>query len=268
MNVIDFFGKEFLEEVTIEDIQLLVDNRVSESLYLDYKREMWGEYESSNKELSRDVSSFANAHGGFIILGIEEDNDGNPKKMTGVENVDRNILRIRQVCNAGIQPVITGLKIHDVRMDKNKSIIIVYIPDSFGKPHMVLHDYRCYMRYERGKNPMNIYQIEELFRSREKHSEKIREFLEKRNSELQSLVKNNCAMCFAVVPHYLEKERFDIFNTETEKAIEFFISKGVARSRFVPTFDGFIVREGNEETGYRQLIIQSTGYIELFIYIP
>jgi hypothetical protein len=49
MNVIDFFGKEFLEEVTIEDIQLLVDNRVSESLYLDYKREMWGEYESSNK---------------------------------------------------------------------------------------------------------------------------------------------------------------------------------------------------------------------------
>ncbi|MGM0607072.1 MAG: AlbA family DNA-binding domain-containing protein [Candidatus Muiribacteriota bacterium] len=268
MNISDFFGKDNIENILIDDIQTLIDNNVPENLYLDYKKEMWGQFESSNKEISRDISSFANAHGGFIILGIEEDNDGNPERMTGVEDVDKNILRIRQVCHSGIQPVITGMKIHAVRINENKSIILIYIPDSLGKPHMVLQDYRCYMRYERGKNPINIYQIEELIKSRAKNTQKVKEFLEKRNSELQKYVKNNSAMCFSVLPHVLEKERFDIFSSQTEKAIEVFISKGIVRGKFLPTFDGFTAFEGNQNTIYRQIVIQSTGYIELFLYIP
>jgi predicted HTH transcriptional regulator len=229
---------------------------------------MWGSLESSNKELTKDVTSFANAHGGFILIGIEEDNDGNPKQIIGVEDVDKNILRIRQVCHANIQPLISGMKIHPVRIDDKKCIIIIYIPDSFEKPHMVLQDYRCYIRYERGKNPMTIHQIEDAIKGREKNSEKIREFLSKRNKELQKLVKNNSAINFSIVPNFLEKERFDIFSSKTEKAVDYFIRKNLIKSRFIPTFDGFIASDGSDETEYRQLLIQSTGYIEYFIYIP
>lgn len=268
MNIYEFFGKEYLEELSMQDIENMVENKVSESLYLDYKREMWGSYESANKEITKDITSFANAHGGFIIIGIEEDNDGNPKTIMGVEDVDKNILRIRQVCHANIQPLISGMKIHPVRMDDKKSIIIVYIPDSFDKPHMVLQDYRCYIRYERGKNPMTIHQIEEAIKSREKNTEKVRGFLQKRNKELQKLVKNNSAINFSIVPHFLEKERFDIFSTKTERAVELFTRKNLIKTRFVPTFDGFIASDNSDENEYRQLLIQSTGYMEYFIYIP
>ncbi|MFW5781899.1 MAG: hypothetical protein ACOCWO_01250, partial [Candidatus Muiribacteriaceae bacterium] len=144
----------------------------------------------------------------------------------------------------------------------------IYIPDSFDKPHMVLTDYRCYMRYERGKNPMAINQIEDAIRSREKNSEKIREYLDKRHRELQKLVKNNSAINFSIVPHFLEKERFDIFSPKTEKAVDLFMRNNIVKGRFLPTFDGFISSDRGDDFEYRQLLIQSTGYLELFLFIP
>ena len=268
MTLYDFFGVEYIEELDLENIMSLVDNKVSESLHLDYKREPWGEHESSNREMARDVSSFANAHGGFIIVGIEEDNDGKPANIVGLDNEDKTILRIRQVCHAGIQPLITGLKIHPVRIDENSCLIVIYIPESFTKPHMVLNEYRCYMRYERGKNPMNIYQIEESIKSREKNREKVRTFLDKRNRELLKLVKNNSAMNISIVPHVLEKERFDIFSRHTEKTLENFVRKNIVRNRFIPTFDGFLSPGDTESHEYVQLLVRANGYIEYFQYLP
>ena len=51
-----------------QDLVKLKDDNIKESQTLDYKKER-----TSNKEIAKDVSSFANESGGVIIYGIEED---------------------------------------------------------------------------------------------------------------------------------------------------------------------------------------------------
>jgi len=53
---------------TLEDIQKLIENKIEESLTLEYKREL----SRNNKEIAKDISAFANTSGGVIIYGIEE----------------------------------------------------------------------------------------------------------------------------------------------------------------------------------------------------
>ena len=49
------------------------DNKIEESINLDYKRgESLVNSDKAKKELSKDVSSFANSDGGIIIYGVEE----------------------------------------------------------------------------------------------------------------------------------------------------------------------------------------------------
>ena len=68
----DFFVKE---EYTEKDIISLIKNKAEESINLDFKSsDSLGSEPSKKKELSKDVSSFANSDGGIIIYGIEENN--------------------------------------------------------------------------------------------------------------------------------------------------------------------------------------------------
>jgi len=54
-----------------EDLELLIQQQVQESLHLDYKRSA-SLSKSGQKEIPKDVSAFANSDGGMIIYGIEE----------------------------------------------------------------------------------------------------------------------------------------------------------------------------------------------------
>ena len=70
MTFIELILKTTPEELDVKHIQRLIDDRVEESLILEYK--------SIDKfddipGLSKHVSSFANSAGGLIILGVEED---------------------------------------------------------------------------------------------------------------------------------------------------------------------------------------------------
>ena len=69
-----FEGRE-LNEIKIEDIQFLIDNQMTEDISLEYKSQCWERNDEGTREMLRDISSMANAKGGYIILGIEEDNE-------------------------------------------------------------------------------------------------------------------------------------------------------------------------------------------------
>ena len=61
------------DEITKADIDALVANGVAEGRTLDYKRTLPGGKDDEKREFLADVSSFANAAGGDIIFGVEED---------------------------------------------------------------------------------------------------------------------------------------------------------------------------------------------------
>src|SRR5437868_6490761 len=90
-----------LEDITEADLQALTSIPVREGQLIDYKRDINLTIPKAKTELVRDVSSFANASGGDIVIGMTED-DGVPKELIGIKTTDFEALeqQILQVCRA------------------------------------------------------------------------------------------------------------------------------------------------------------------------
>lgn len=83
--MVSFFIKKF-EELDYSDIKSLVSEGVPESHSLDYK-------EDYTRKLPKVLTSFANATGGYILLGIKEERiddkkTGRPKEVLGIKRED------------------------------------------------------------------------------------------------------------------------------------------------------------------------------------
>ncbi|MDA7511146.1 ATP-binding protein [Verrucomicrobia bacterium] len=62
------------DEVTEEDLNSLVRDKVGESRTIEFKSQLPSSNDKDKKEFLADVSSLANAVGGDLIYGIEADN--------------------------------------------------------------------------------------------------------------------------------------------------------------------------------------------------
>jgi predicted HTH transcriptional regulator len=139
------------DQIDKADIQQLIDDEVQESKTIEYKREIVGNTDEQKKEFLADVSSFANASGGHLIIGIDEDK-GIPKQISGLEiaDIDKEISRLENMIRDGIEPRIPGLIIHSIRVN-SYFVIIIYIPQSFALPHIV--KFKSYNKfYSRNSN--------------------------------------------------------------------------------------------------------------------
>jgi hypothetical protein len=153
-----------------EDIQRLIDNQIQESTNLDYKRcgaLIEGEKHSKQKiinELSKDVSSFANAEGGTIIYGIIEEGSI-PKEID--EGFDPTRIKrefLENIIDASIKPKIDGLRIKQIELknrNPGKVIYVVYIPQSL-QGAIQAKDYRYYQRRNFKAEPMEDYQVRDV----------------------------------------------------------------------------------------------------------
>ena len=164
------------------DIEALISNEVRESRTIDYKKELPGKTDDDKKELLADISSFANAGGGDLVFGIEEE-EGIPKKAEGVGgDLDAEKLRIESLIRDGLQPRITGIGIKIVEGFSKGSVLIVRIPKSWNAPHMVVFkkSSRFFTRSNAGKYPMDVTEIRSAFLLSVELPEKIRRFRDER----------------------------------------------------------------------------------------
>ncbi len=154
-----------LENYTKEDIQYLIDFGVEESVHLDYKASgALAKTDSKKKEISKDVSAFANSDGGIIVYGVEE----RGHKAVGFSYIDGNEITkewLEQVINSTINQKIDGIEIFPIRNNDNisESIYIVRIPRSYRAPHMISIDKCYYKRYNFESVKMEEYEVRDLF---------------------------------------------------------------------------------------------------------
>lgn len=136
-------------------LQRLIEDQIEESSKLEYKRELPKDY----KELAKDISSFANASGGIIIYGIEEE-DHKPKKLYPLEAGLKE--KIENIIISYLSP---KLSVKIVPIDCTKptggQYYIIYILKSPESPHMIVgkKDYRYYKRCNFSSVPMEDYEI-------------------------------------------------------------------------------------------------------------
>ena len=179
-----------IEQITKDDLQALIDNEVTERKTIEYKQALPGNSEKEKKEFLADVSSFANASGGDLIYGINEDKKtGKPKSLDGldIENIDQEILRLDNIIRSGIQPRIPSVMISPpIPLENSKVALIIKIPKSWVSPHRVIlggHD-KFYSRSSNGKYPLDVGELWIAFNLSETVTERIRNFRQDRISKI------------------------------------------------------------------------------------
>ncbi len=167
-----------LDKLTFEDIKKLKDDKIPESKILDYKRE-----KIEKKDLLKHVCGFANANGGFLIFGIEEDDSKPPipKKLAGLNKKDFNIERIEQIINGNLDPRLT-IEISPPIYKKDKKgefFVVIRIPEGPDKPYMSTANDRFYIRRNYQTPRMSEIEISSMYRQRFSTPQSVREYLEK-----------------------------------------------------------------------------------------
>jgi hypothetical protein len=144
-----------------EDLELLIQQQVQESLHLDYKGST-SLSKSGQKEIPKDVSAFANSDGGVIIYGIEESGHLPVRVDGGVSNSVITREWIEQTILSNISPRIDGIQIQQIPIDPNMSAYCISIPKSDRAPHQDRTNKRYYKRYNFSSVPMEDYEISDI----------------------------------------------------------------------------------------------------------
>jgi hypothetical protein len=232
------------DEITKEDIDWLIENKIAESKTLEYKLKLPGHRDSDKKEFLADISSFANASGGDIIYGIKEavketveetpegtpeetpeensQKTGEPDSVVPLQDItaDEAKRRLEDLIRNGIEPrVRVQIKTIDGFGDDGKGfVLLVRIPKSFASPHMVTlkgHS-RFYARNSGDKSPLDVHEIRSAFLATESQAERIRNFLQDRLAAIMAdetpVPLSKDRLILHVIPLYpfLNRQRLDL----------------------------------------------------------
>lgn len=169
------------------ELQQLIGSQ--ESRTLDFKQTL-NLNETKNKEtleLLKDITSFANTVGGQIIYGIKEENLV-ATELVGIEltNPDETVQKIENKLKEMVQPRIPGIHILPVQLSNSNFAIVINIPKSWLGPHGFIFEkgWRFYLRSTTQSYPVTIDQLRDLFIQSDQLVHKIRNFRDKRISEI------------------------------------------------------------------------------------
>lgn len=172
------------------DIDSLVANTVVEGRTLDFKLLLPDGTDDKKKEFLADVSSFANAAGGDLIYGVDEERDakgqptGIPSAAPGlaIHNTDAELRRLEGIIRDGIEPRINGIHVKAIEGFAQGPAILIRIPKSWLSPHMVTYkgSSRFYSRTGTGKHPLDVTEIRSAFALSESLPKRLQAFRDDR----------------------------------------------------------------------------------------
>ena len=125
------------DPLTQDSANFLVNYKEEDTL-VDYKLT----FENSEKEwleLTKDISAFANTHGGFLLFGIKDES----KEIIGLSRETIEYLKdanlVLQKINRNLEPEVTEVRTKIFQIE-DKAILIIFIPQSNEKTHMISKD--------------------------------------------------------------------------------------------------------------------------------
>lgn len=167
-------------------IEFLLKYR-EEDLYIDHKEMIEKRYNKEWIELTKDIMAFANSHGGYLLFGIQD----STYNLIGLDEdsaaIVKNIDMVQQKINRYTEPEILNLRSKE-HIKEGKIFVVLFIPESLGKTHMVskdavvkypsgdkkiiLHKGTIYVRRSAGNHLCDSRDIDELLSKRIKHFKK------------------------------------------------------------------------------------------------
>ncbi len=179
-----------LDDVGLSDIEMLRENKALESRFIDFKAEAIGGADKDKREFLADVSSFANAAGGDLILGVKT-KDGAADEVCGINlaDPDKEKQRLINMVRDGLEPRLAVVDIAWLPMSGTTGVMAIRVPRSWSAPHRVTFqkDMHFYVRNSAGKHPMNVDELRRAFGLSASIADRMRAFREERLSAFGSL---------------------------------------------------------------------------------
>lgn len=128
-----FFGKPLSKLETL-DLQTLLDDGAQENVRLEFKRDM-----PSRNEMLKKLSSMANTYGGYVVIGAEEDGNGNLVGIPGVDRQPSLKQTIVQWSQSGLYPPVAPEVAGPIAApdDAQREVYVVYVAESLQAPHFI-----------------------------------------------------------------------------------------------------------------------------------
>jgi hypothetical protein len=197
-----------IETWTETDLLKLIEDKVPESRQLDYKSQLPAGMPKDRTKFLANVSAFANADGGLLVFGVEED-EGVPTALVGVpeDDAEKVKLALEHQIRDGLDPTILDVRVVPVRLTSGSHVFLIRVPRSLNAPHMVIFDghRQFYMRHSGGKQPMDVTELRQSFLQGEHRIQQIKSF----RAERLALIRANegpvplvgqAKICLQIIP--------------------------------------------------------------------
>ena len=237
----------------IDEAHLAKLREVAEGWFVEYKSEV-----PSPRVLAKSLSSFANRHGGWLFLGIQEDStDNTAASYPGIPDaeVSSAVQRIRDAAKDLLQP--TALFSHhtlrgplpEVSLPSGRSIVVVRIPEGAFTPY-VHNDGRIYVRTGDSSSPVAATDrttIDLLHRKAEEKGALLKELIDRRpeisKGEDEDTAYLHLILCsdpFRVLGHWYDGSFMDFSTLMGAQPLPF--------DNIYTSHEGFVARQvrGNE----------------------
>lgn len=208
-------------EITFSDIEKLVcKDKPEENEFLDYKKEF---SQSVRDNIHKLISAFANTYGGWIFIGIdEEDNSNKPKEIVNVEDKKLDNL-IESICFDRISPPIFCSSRYIENESGDKRVFVIRIEESDMTPHAVDYNTTVYVKVKGQKRPQkrdeykkaDMDEIGWLKNRRQRYVERRNSLIERCHARYSRLFPGNMpdhtSSEFLLIPKYPRKELIESY---------------------------------------------------------
>lgn len=182
-----------VDNLTLDDIQAVIDSEVEEGKSVEYKRELdIGENPVKHKKkLVGEVVSFANDDGGYVIIGVREER-GIPRQADGIETDDPDAIKeqwgsiIRNNTDPELPPNV--LDIGSIEVTDDNHVFVIQIDQSWRAPHRETLNNIFYGRSPSGRVELNVEEIRHRILGTEK-LDKLEELKQMRDRRIE-LIRN------------------------------------------------------------------------------
>jgi hypothetical protein len=265
---------QILEQVTVADLQKLIDDHEQEGKFIEYKGESYRldgtdqDFKTKqHEELLKDVSSFANESGGDLILGMKEV-DGVPTEIRGCAIPDPDALKLRltDILQKWLEPR-ASFAIHFVALSAGKHVFVIRVRRSLLAPHRVVYQGRFgqfWGRTSSGAYMMDTTQLRRAFLLSETIYDQMRSFVSDRIARIAS---GNTPVLMPkgakLIVHLLPIESFSArlsFGTDLLNSLHMRMRPLASNRGWTPRFnlDGVITCD------YSDFNQPSTCYVQIF----
>ncbi len=229
-----FITKAEAENMNKDSLKNFLSRKIPEGSFLDYKVAFSAGKKNKYKEFLKDVTAFANSNGGDILIGVKEPKEKLPigEQIVGIDNGKDEAENLERVASSSIQPRVSGLKIYPIKLENDKYVLLVHIPSSLFKPHML--DYQkthsFYIRHRESIQPMTQHEIREAVLNSASAEGRAKEYMRTKEAEAREYIASQPAFIFQAMPLISPETSLNVLDNSIIDIIRGWELKNIAES--------------------------------------